>query len=82
MIADAHKKDDAQPVCPNCGHEMVRARFQLEDGSWMNCYLCECPVDETSRIAGYPGRDVIHSFERVLDGPEQPDVDTPYDAFP
>lgn len=60
-MVDICKKDDAQPVCPNCGTEMVRARFQLEDGSWMHCWLCECPVDETSRVAGQ-GTD----FERTI----------------
>ena len=45
-------KNIAAVICPNCGHEMVRARFQLEDGSWMHCWLCECPADETSQIAG------------------------------
>lgn len=76
-------KNDAAAICPNCGKELVRARFQLEDGSWMHCWLCECPVDKIAHIAGYAERDVIHSITRVADSVQpDPDIDTPYDAFP
>lgn len=35
------EKNDATIICPNCGTEMVRARFEIEDG-WIRAWLCEC----------------------------------------
>lgn len=34
-------KNDAAIICPNCGTEMVRARFEIE-GGWIRAWLCEC----------------------------------------
>lgn len=34
-------KNDAVVICPNCGTEMVRARFEIE-GGWIHGWLCEC----------------------------------------
>lgn len=34
-------KNKAAVMCPNCGTEMVRTRFEIEDG-WIHGWLCEC----------------------------------------
>ena len=38
---ETHPKTRAAIICPNCGTEMVRVRFEIEDG-WIAGWLCEC----------------------------------------
>ena len=54
-------KNDAAVICPNCGTEMVRVRFEIEDG-WIYGWLCEC--EESAAVPD--AAEAIRNFNRAL----------------
>ncbi len=38
------KNNRRNPICPDCGEEMVKAKYETEEGDWIYVWLCGCEV--------------------------------------
>ena len=36
-------------VCPDCGEEMVKAKYETEEGDWIYVWLCGCKVKDEKK---------------------------------
>ena len=47
---------DERPVCPYCKEVMVKGHIEMEDGKWMDAWLCGCVgEDENTHEDTYGG---------------------------